>query len=338
MKLISFIVPCYNSSEYMKKCIDSLLICGEDAEILIIDDGSNKDNTYEIAKEYEKKYPSVCKAIHQENAGHGGALNRGIANAIGLYVKVVDSDDYLEKRALLTLLSQIKSMIYDNQSPDLFITNYVYNKEGAIHKKVMSYGMTFPKNKLFTWDTTRYFTLGEYLLMHSLLYKTKVLRASNLILPEHTFYVDNIFAYQPLPYVQTIYYLDVNLYMYYIGRKDQSVNEELMIKRLDQQYTVTKKMLKVDIFKVRSKKLRQYMLNYMSMIMTITSVMSIRSKNEYWLMEKEKLWNDLKKENFYLYIKLKHTILGYGVNLPGKVGKDIVVFFYKAVRLIYGFN
>ena len=76
MKILSIAVPCYNSQEYMRKCVDSLLKGGEDVEILIVDDGS-KDDTLKIARDYEEKYPTIVKAIHQENKGHGGAVNTG---------------------------------------------------------------------------------------------------------------------------------------------------------------------------------------------------------------------------------------------------------------------
>ena len=92
MKLLSFAIPCYNSESYMRNCIESILPGGEDVEIIIVDDGS-KDKTAEIADEYQKKYPTIVKAIHQENGGHGEAVNTGIKNATGLYFKVVDSDD-----------------------------------------------------------------------------------------------------------------------------------------------------------------------------------------------------------------------------------------------------
>lgn len=74
MKILSIAIPCYNSAAYMRRCIDSLLSGGEDVEILIVDDGSTKDNTAEIADEYEKNYPGIVKAIHQENGGHGEAV------------------------------------------------------------------------------------------------------------------------------------------------------------------------------------------------------------------------------------------------------------------------
>ena len=103
MKLLTITVPCYNSESYMKRCIDSLLAGGEDVEIIIVDDGST-DGTAGIADEYAMQYPSVVKAIHQENGGHGQAVNTGIRNAKGLYFKVVDSDDWVKEEAYLKIL------------------------------------------------------------------------------------------------------------------------------------------------------------------------------------------------------------------------------------------
>ena len=100
MKLLSVTIPCYNSQEYMEHAIESALIGGDDIEILIVDDGS-KDNTLEIAQKYEKQYPNIVRAIHKENGGHGSAVNTGIANAKGLYFKVLDSDDWFDKESLL---------------------------------------------------------------------------------------------------------------------------------------------------------------------------------------------------------------------------------------------
>ena len=99
MKLLSIAIPCYNSQDYMEKCIESLLVGGEEVEILVVDDGSS-DRTAEIADAYAAKYPTIVKAIHQENGGHGEAVNAGIRNATGLYFKVVDSDDWVNRRSL----------------------------------------------------------------------------------------------------------------------------------------------------------------------------------------------------------------------------------------------
>ena len=99
MKLLSIAVPCYNSEKYMRKCVESLLPGGEDVEIIIVDDGSDKDDTARIADEYQERYPSIVKAVHKENGGHGSAVNAGIDAAAGLYFKVVDSDDWVKEDA-----------------------------------------------------------------------------------------------------------------------------------------------------------------------------------------------------------------------------------------------
>ena len=96
MKYLSVAIPCYNSQEYMAKAIESCLILKDDVEIIIVDDGS-KDNTAQIGDEYVKQYPDTIKCIHQENGGHGQAVNTGLKNATGLYFKVLDSDDWFDQ-------------------------------------------------------------------------------------------------------------------------------------------------------------------------------------------------------------------------------------------------
>lgn len=91
-KLLTVTVPCYNSSEYMCKCIKSLLAGGEDMEIIIVNDGST-DETLSIAREYETAYPSIIRVVDKPNGGHGSGVNAGLARATGRYFKVVDSDD-----------------------------------------------------------------------------------------------------------------------------------------------------------------------------------------------------------------------------------------------------
>ena len=233
MKLLSVTVPCYNSQEYMKNCVDSLLTGGEDVEILIVDDGS-RDDTLKIAREYEAKYPSIVRAIHQENKGHGGAVNTGIENATGLYFKVVDSDDWVNAEAFRKALEVLRTCVQGPQTLDLLICNYVYEKVGARRKAVMRYRSSLPQDRIFGWDDVKSLGNSHYLLMHSMIYRTELLRESGIKLPEHTFYVDNLMAFIPLSYVRTMYYLDVNLYRYFIGRSDQSVNEQVMIGRVDQ--------------------------------------------------------------------------------------------------------
>ena len=99
-KLITFAVPCYNSAAYMDHCVETLLQGGDDIEIILVDDGSTKDDTPAICDRYAQQYPDIVRAIHQENGGHGEGVNQGIRNARGVYYKVVDSDDWVDVPAL----------------------------------------------------------------------------------------------------------------------------------------------------------------------------------------------------------------------------------------------
>ena len=94
----------------------------------------------------------------------------------------------------------------------------------------------------------------------------------------------------------------------------------------------------VKLDKIKSKKLRHYMINYMSIIITVTSVFSVLSKDEHWIKEKNKLWKELQKKNKKLYNELMFSFLGLGVNVPGKAGEIITIGGYKLSQLIYGFN
>ena len=322
----------------MERCIDSLLPGGEDVEILVVDDGS-KDMTPEIADAYEKRYPNIVKAIHQENGGHGEAVNAGIANASGLYFKVVDSDDWVDAQAYEKVLDTLREIVGSGQSLDMLISNFVYEKEGAKHKKVMKYTSALAQDKIFTWSDVRWMHKGQYLLMHSVIYRTKLLRDCGLRLPSHTFYVDNLYVYIPLPYVKTMYYLDVDFYRYYIGRNDQSVNEEVMIGRIDQQIKVNKMMIDAyDLWKIPNKKQRKYMFNYLEIITVISTVLLIRSGTKENLEKKRELWRYIKQADLRLFHRLRNGIMGNTMNLPGRSGRRISIAAYKIAQKVVGFN
>jgi len=322
----------------MERCIDSLLPGGEDVEILVVDDGS-KDMTPEIADAYEKRYPNIVKAIHQENGGHGEAVNAGIENASGLFFKVVDSDDWVDAQAYEKILDTLREIVGSGQSLDMLISNFVYEKEGAKHKKVMKYTSALAQDKIFTWSDVRWMHKGQYLLMHSVIYRTKLLRDCGLKLPSHTFYVDNLYVYIPLPYVKTMYYLDVDFYRYYIGRNDQSVNEEVMIGRIDQQIKVNKMMIDAyDLWKIPNKKQRKYMFNYLEIITVISTVLLIRSGTKENLEKKRELWRYIKQADLRLFHRLRNGIMGNTMNLPGKGGRRFSVDAYKICRKIFKFN
>ncbi len=307
-KLITFAVPCYNSAAYMRHCIETLLSAGERAEIILVDDGSVKDETPAICDEYAAKYPTIVKAIHQENGGHGEGVNQGIRNATGLYYKVVDSDDWLDTEALKKVLDKLAVLVEHHTAPDLMICNYVYEhvEDGTSH--TVRYTNVFPQNRM--------------------------------VLPKHTFYVDNIFVYQPLPYVKSMYYMDLDLYRYFIGRADQSVNESVMVKRVDQQLRVTRHMIDCQDLDAlqHEKRLRAYMLHYLSMMMTVSDIFLLLDGTPEAYTKKKELWQYLKDHVSPKVYRSVVLSLGGVTNVSVPGGDKVVLGCYRLARKLFKFN
>lgn len=336
-KLITFAVPCYNSAAYMQRCLDTLLTAGEEAEIIIVNDGST-DATAEIADAYAAQYPTIVRAVHKPNGGHGSGVNKGAELASGLYYKVVDSDDWLDTEALAALLAKIREHRASGQLPDMYIANYVYEKLHIHSQVVRRYTHNFPVDTFFGWDRVKPFRFSAVLLMHSVLYRTDRLRASGTVLPEHTFYVDNIYCYKPLPYMQTMYYMDIDLYRYFIGRDDQSVSAANIVKRYEQQIRVMKEMLFAyswEQLQGFSKGLRRYLLHDLNVIMTLTVMFTTGGKDQIDRRKSalRELWGCLRAWDEKLYRFLRYRSYPALVNwMPFRLQGKATTLGYKFYR------
>ena len=233
----------------------------------------------------------------------------------------------------------MKKSLANDEGLDMLISNFVYDKQGAHHKKVMSYRNVFPTDQYFTWHEVGHFRVSQYILMHSVIYRTQLLRDCGLKLPKHTFYVDNIFVFDPLPYVKKMYYTDVVFYHYFIGRDDQSVNESVMIKRIDQQIRVNKLMIDYfDYSAISERPCMKYMENYVNIMMTISSVFCVLSKDEDNYSKKHELWMYLKENKPVLYKNLKRSFMGAALSWEGKVSRVVQRTGYRLFQKIIGFN
>ena len=310
MKTISFAVPCYNSAAYMDKCIESLLACGDDIEIIIVDDGSTKDDTPQKADAWQEGHPGIIRAIHQENGGHGAAVNTGLAAAEGLYFKVVDSDDWLDENAMRQVMAYLRSQLDRDHATDLVIGNYVYEKVHEGTRTVMGYFNVFPTEEEFGWKDVKHFRQSQYLLMHSAIYRTELLRETGLKLPEHCFY------------------------------EDQSVNESVMMGRIDQQLRITRFMIDAVQLPddVVEPKLRRYMLNYLSMMMCICSIFCRMIGTLEADEKRHAIWEYLKEKNPGAYGAVRRSVLNVGTNLPGELGRSLGISGYHLAQKVFKFN
>lgn len=339
--VITFVVPCYNSAEYMDHCIDSILRGKGDIEIIIVNDGSTKDDTAAKADVWAERHPDVIRVIHQQNKGHGGAVMAGLRAASGVYFKVVDSDDWLDPVALNLMLSKLRHFIASGSPVDLVVANYVYEHTYSGTQKVIRYRGWLPQNRVFTWNEMKLSGPGQNLLMHATTFRTQVLLDSGVEMPEHTFYVDNIFVYVPLPSVQTLYYLPVNLYRYFIGRDDQSVNESVQIKRLDQQMRVTRIMVEAHKLPegVTNRRLVGYMEQYLGLIVAASSMFALLDGTEKGLRARREMWDHIDSVDPMLKGRLGlRQPLVLAANLPGAPGRRASRALYRLAQRLYRFN
>ena len=230
---------------------------------------------------------------------------------------------------------------FEDDIPDLFVCNSVYDHLAEGSKRSMDYRHIFPTDEMLKWNTKGHFRPSQYLIMHSLMFRTEILRESGVKLPEHTFYVDNLFSYQPLPYVESIYYMDIDLYHYYLGREDQSVNEKVLMKRIDQQSRVTELVAKsVDMNEVKKKypKLASYMTRNISIMLSISSIHLLLIKTAEAEQKRKDMWERIRAYNSALYFRLRFSTLSGLTYLPGRIGGKLTVSGYRFARKIYQFQ
>lgn len=334
MKLITFLVPAYNSEAYLDIAVKSLVPGGDEVEIIIVDDGS-KDKTGEIADNFAKEYPNVS-VIHQENGGHGAGINAGIKVAKGLYFKVIDSDDWVDQDAYKKVLDLIRSFVRDKNAPDLLLTDFVYENQQKNIQANMSYGDVFPANRLLTWKDTKKMKMDAYLMMHALIYKLDVLKACKLNLPIHRFYEDNLFVYVPLAYTKTIYYLPVGFYRYLVGRAGQSVEMKTMGKRYKMQLSNMKELCEAytyDDLKKLERKQKRMMIHLLNVFSYLTLAFVCIDFNKERGKDYRQLQKEIKAYDKKLYNKLRwRTNLFFIEGMPPKMRAAIVNYGHGKVN------
>ena len=336
MKLLTVTVPCYNSQDYMENCINSLLSGGERVEIIIIDDGS-KDNTGRIADEYAEKYPSIIRVIHQENGGHGEGINQGLTHATGVYFKVVDSDDTVSADfpAFLDTLEGCEA----RGGVDLAVTNYYYVHSDGIGDRPINYASVLPEGRIFGWEGTKPFKIHQMLTIHSCTFRTEVMRRSGEALPKHVFYEDNLMVYKTLPYVQKLYYINIDLYRYWIGRADQSVQRDVMTRRYQHQLIVTQKCFEAwHLDAIAEKKLRDYLKHELFMMFGISVLYARLNKSEEADENLNKMWDACEAFDPKWAKHFRSRSPLWFICVPGKFGQNFSGLIYRLANKVVRFN
>lgn len=241
MKVLSIIVPSYNSAGFLDTCIPSLLAekVMDQLDIIIVNDGS-ADATEKVAEKYCRQYPTSIRLLSQENKGHGGALNTGFAAAVGKYLRPIDADDWVETQNLPLFIDFLKDC-----NSDVVLTHYntVDVVSGEI-SRMKSYPAEF--GKAITMEELMVGWRGFYraATFHGITYRTEFYRKYGISLSEHMFYEDNEYATFPFCHASTVTPLDLFVYDYRVGDINQSVSIANQVKRLNHIETVILRMIR----------------------------------------------------------------------------------------------
>ena len=336
MKLLTVTVPCYNSQDYMEKCIDSLLKGGDRVEIIVIDDGS-KDNTGAIGDRYAQEYPTIVKVIQQENGGHGEGINQGLKHATGKYFKVVDSDDEVNNQ-FVSFLDALEACDRAG-GVDLFVTNYYYVHTDGIGDRSINYSNVLPQNKIFDWNSVKRFQMHQLLTIHSCTFLTEAMRKCGTQLPRKVFYEDNLMVCRTLPYVHKMFYMNIDLYRYTIGREGQSVQDDVSRRRYTHHQQIAQLAFQsVDLNQVSNKNKLAYLKHELFMLFGIATVFTRLNKSEEADANLEKMWKSCEAydEKWAKHFR-RRTILAFA-NAPGKVGQNLTAAVYKMANKVVRFN
>ncbi len=217
-KILTISIAAYYVEEFLPACLDSFAEAkvDEDIEVLIVNDGSG-EGVNEIAREYERKNPTVFRLVDKENGGHGSTINRGIEEATGKYFKVVDGDDKVIPSGLAELIACLKET-----EADIVVSDYRCFENGT-ERILEEKRNDFPGRecgKIYDFDAI---SDRVYLNMHAITYRTSILKGMGRRLTEHCFYVDAEYCMFPLPYIRTVCFLGKPVYLYRLGMTTQSM-------------------------------------------------------------------------------------------------------------------
>ena len=309
MKIVTFIIPAYNVEKYIAKCLESFF-CQEVSdriEVLIINDGS-KDLTSQIAHEYSDRYPDLFRVIDKENGGHGSAINYGVEYAAGKFIKVIDSDDWIETANLPTYVESL-----ENTDADVILTHfYTLDITTGEKKEHRILDDSFGTERSMSDLMEQFYKYDECLCFHGITYRTEFYDLCKIKLSEHVFYEDNEFATLPFYKANSICPLDIFLYIYRIGDVSQSVSDKSRIQKIDHESKVADSMIAFYYSNEMSKDAKEYFKMKITRVLAsywITCFLSIPDRKTGRSLGKIKYAQVKKKEEICKAVNHKYRVL-----------------------------
>lgn len=225
-KLLSIIIPTYNMERYLRYCLDSLLIEKnfDLLEILIINDGS-KDSSSIIAHEYADRYPTVFRVINKENGNYGSCINRGLKEATGKYIKVLDADDSFETSHFEEFISFL-----DGLDADLVLSNFAIVNEARAITKYHRY--KFEGDDILLMNDICTTPTFKDMQMHAVTYRRQLLIDMKYHQTEGISYTDQQWIFSPMVRVKNVSRFNKHVYLYLLGREGQTMDPNIKQKHM----------------------------------------------------------------------------------------------------------
>ena len=239
-KILTIVIPTYNMQDYLRRCLDSLIVPEEQMkqlEVLVINDGS-KDNSSAIAHEYQDMYPDTFRVIDKENGNYGSCVNRGLKEATGKYIKILDADDWFDTDGLYKLVVNLFHV-----DVDVVFTNYDIISQTE-NEKIKRYRFEkLAQDAMCELDDAGNFDKINGFQMHSVTYRVQMLREMNYRQTEGISYTDQEWIYYPMFVAKTMCYFDLNVYHYMVGREGQTMDPKILVKSIPHTLAGTKSMI-----------------------------------------------------------------------------------------------
>ncbi len=307
--ILSVVVPSYNVEKYLDKCLTSFSDNRFDnrLEVIIANDGSS-DRTQEIAEGYVERFPHIFKLINKENGGHGSAVNVGIDNATGKYFRIVDGDDWIHTENMVKLLD-----ILEASTSDMVVDEHreVHMVTGETQLFPLPQDLSTETQLNFT-DICNDFEMGVYIMLHTLSFKTELLKKHAIHLQEHIFYVDIEYIIKATMEAKTIEFHNLEIYQYLIGNVNQSVSCQNYVKRFSHHSKVTRSLITYATQSNATGEMKKYLDRRINLLinthMTIALIYNKNRKEGYiWAKDFRKFLKETNK-NYYKITQKRYLL------------------------------
>jgi glycosyltransferase involved in cell wall biosynthesis len=225
----------------LHRCLDSIIVESvmDKVQVIVVNDGS-KDKTSEIAHEYEVKYPSYIQVVDKENGNYGSCMNVGLSLTEGKYFRTLDADDWYDTSLFEQYIDQLSQT-----DADLVLSERLEVKLKTNWKSHVAFDADVRTNEDLpvSSDIWKNQSVLKAAYVMGFAYKTSVLRQSQLHWTDKIFYTDAEYCVWPLPYIQTVRFISIPLYVYVRDVEGQSTNSSLRIRNLTHYFQVSKKIL-----------------------------------------------------------------------------------------------